>query len=470
MGNLPSIEGECLSFGAVRVITLYMGTSSGGAQFNRRVLVIDDQPAIHEDFRKILVGDAEPVGLDAMEAAVFGTRAPEPRRIRFEVDSAFQGAEAIEKIRQARAELRPYALVFIDVRMPPGFDGVETLSLIFEEDQDIQAVLCTAYSDWSWSAMAERIDNEGRFLILKKPFDAVEVRQMAAAMTMKWFEQTALHAAYRRQELLHSVTRLLVRSPSPGTWSASVVEIISKSLCWPFVALWCRLGDDQLDCVSAFVDGTREALVELRANSLSAEDNAPLLPREKIDSATFHANPSLERDERATLATTAGLQGALFIPVRSGGRSLGVLEMWRSSAIAPDRGDIALLEELCLRLGQSLDRAQMVASLAQREASLRALLLALPDVIYCVDRDGNACLPPLLQGDVLPNLSPSSVLDVVPKQQHERLLEVLARAMDTGAVHQFNFSIGTDGRRFDARISPMFETSAIVVLRDVTNF
>jgi len=446
-----------------------MGTSSGGAQFNRRVLVIDDQPAIHEDFRKILVGDAEPLGLDAMEAAVFGTRAPEPRRIRFEVDSAFQGAEAIEKIRQARAERRPYALAFVDIRMPPGFDGVETLSVIFEEDQDIQAVLCTAYSDWSWSAMAERIDNEGRFLILKKPFDAVEVRQMAAAMTMKWSEQTALHAAYRRQELLHSVTRLLVRSPSPGTWSGSVVENISKSLGWPFVALWCRLSDGQFDCVSAFVDGTRESLVELRAHSLSVEESAPVLPREKIESATFHVNPPVERDERAQLAAAAGLQGALFLPVRSAARILGVVELWRGVTVAPDRGEIALLEELCLRLAQSLDRAQMVASLAQRETSLRALLLALPDVIYCVGKDGNSVVPPLLQGDVLPNLSTASMLDVVPKQQHGRLLETLARAMATGAVHQFNFSVGTDGRRYDARISPMFETSAIVVLRDVTN-
>jgi CheY-like chemotaxis protein len=446
-----------------------MGTSSGGAQFNRRVLVVDDQPSIHEDFRKILVGDVEPLRLDAMEAAVFGTRAPELRRIRFEVDSAYQGAEALEKVRQARVEKRPYALVFVDVRMPPGFDGVETLSLIFEEDQDIQAVLCTAYSDWSWSAMAERIDNEGRFLILKKPFDAVEVRQMAAAMTMKWSEQTALHAAYRRQELLHTVTRLLVRSPSPGTWSSTVVETISKSLGWSFVALWCRLGEAQLECVSAFADGTRESLVELRANSLSADESAPYLPREKLESARFHTFPPVERDERAALAAAAGLQGVLLMPVRTGGRNLGVLEMWRNSTNVPDRGDIALLEELCLRLGQSLDRAQMVASLAQREASLRALLLALPDVIHCVGRDGRTLVPPLLQGDVLPNLSLTSVLDVVPISEHPRLLETLARAMDTGAMHQFNFCGGTDGRKFDARISPMFETSAIVVLRDVTN-
>jgi len=214
-----------------------MDTDSDRAQFNRRVLVIDDQPSIHEDFKKILVGEAKPVDLDEMEAKVFGIRAPEPRRIRFEVDGAYQGAEAIEKIRCARAERRPYALVFVDVRMPPGLDGVETLAMIFEEDQDIQAVLCTAYSDWTWSAIAERVDNEGRFLILKKPFDAAEVRQMAAAMTMKWSEQAALHAAYRRQELLHAATRLLVRASSPAACASALVELIANTLDWPFVAL-----------------------------------------------------------------------------------------------------------------------------------------------------------------------------------------------------------------------------------------
>jgi CheY-like chemotaxis protein len=446
-----------------------MGTSSGRAQFNRRVLVIDDQPSIHEDFRKILVGDAEPLDLDAMEAAVFGIRAAEPRRIRFEVDSAYQGAEAIEKIRQARAEKRPYALTFVDVRMPPGFDGVETLAMIFEDDQDIQAVLCTAYSDWSWSAMAERIDNEGRFLILKKPFDAAEVRQMAAAMTMKWSEQAALHAAYRRQELLHAVTRLLVRAPSPAICAPAVVELIGKTLDFPFVALWCCADTARFECLGAFAEDAQEALGQMRASSLSLEDSARLLPKEGFEAATFYTSPSVESDERAVLATNAGLRGVLLLPVRVADRNLGVLEMWRSSTAPPDRGEIALLEELCSRLAHCLDRALMLESLAQREASLRALFLALADIIYYLGRDGKALVPPFLQGGVLPNLSPgASLLDAVPEDRHTQLLEMLARVMDTGAVEQFNFSAVSGGRQFDARIAPMLETAAVVVLRDVT--
>lgn len=446
-----------------------MGTSSDRAQFNRRVLVIDDQPSIHEDFRKILVGDAEPHDLDAMEAAVFGVRTAEPRRIRFEVDSAYQGAEAIEKIRQARAEKRPYALAFVDVRMPPGFDGVETLALIFEDDQDIQAVLCTAYSDWSWSAIAERIDNEGRFLILKKPFDAAEVRQMAAAMTMKWSEQAALHAAYRRQELLHAVTRLLVRAPTPANCAPAIVELIAKALDGSFVALWCCADETRFECWGAFDDGSREEIAEMRTSSLSQDESVRVLPKETLESTTFHATPSIERDERAVIAANAGLGGVLLVPVRVSDRELGVLEMWRRSTVAPDRGEVALLEELCSRLAHCIDRARMLVSLAQRETSLRALFLALPDIIYYVGRDGKMLVPPFLQGGVLPNLAPRvSLLEVVPDGHHHLLLAALARAMHTGAVEQFHFSSISEGREYVARIAPIFETAAVVVLRDVT--
>lgn len=446
-----------------------MSANSGRGQFNRRVLVIDDQPSIHEDFRKILVGDELPRDLDAMEEAVFGMRAPEQRRIRFEVDSAYQGAEAIEKIRRARIDKHPYALVFADVRMPPGFDGVETLALILEEDQDIQAVLCTAYSDWSWSAIAERIDHEGRFLILKKPFDAAEVRQMAAAMTMKWSEQTALHAAYRRQELLHAATRLIVRAPSAHACAPAVAELIAKSLELPFVAIWCADTSGRLECIGAASANAPEVLNELKTTSLSLDDSARVISKEKLESSTFHPAPASSRDERATLVGQAGLQGVLLIPVRAGDRDLGVLETWRYSNATPDRGEVALLEELCSRLGHSFEHTRILGSFAQREASLRALFSALPDTIYYVGRDGKALVPAFLSGESLPCLASTDVLDIVPLHQHARMLETLARAMDTGAMHHFRFSVGTEGRSFDARIAPMFETAAIVVLREITD-
>ena len=95
---------------------------------NNRILIIDDNPAIHQDFRKIL-GPADAAlakELDAAEASLFGDRVDTERTGNFQIDSAFQGQEGLEKVRVAFAEGKPYAVAFVDVRMPPGWDGIET--------------------------------------------------------------------------------------------------------------------------------------------------------------------------------------------------------------------------------------------------------------------------------------------------------------------------------------------------------
>jgi len=77
-------------------------------------------------------------------------------------------------------------MAFVDIRMPPGLDGVETIERLWQEDPALQIVLCTAYSDYSWAEVLARLDVRDRLLILKKPFDAVEVYQLASTLTMKW--------------------------------------------------------------------------------------------------------------------------------------------------------------------------------------------------------------------------------------------------------------------------------------------
>src|SRR6185312_12690910 len=104
----------------------------------------------------------------------------------FEVDSAFQGQEGLEMVRKAVAEGRPYPLAFVDVRMPPGWDGIETVARIWKEYPDLQVVICTAYSDYSWDDMLKNLGRTDRLVILKKPFEVIEVLQLAEALTEKW--------------------------------------------------------------------------------------------------------------------------------------------------------------------------------------------------------------------------------------------------------------------------------------------
>ncbi|WP_223570235.1 ATP-binding protein [Pseudomonas sp. BF-R-26] len=153
---------------------------------NRRILLIDDTPSIHEDFRKILTPtSAQHAELDEMEAALFGNEVKSASAL-FELDSAYGGQEGLGKLIQALQENRPYALAFVDMRMPEGWDGAQTIEHLWQQDPQLQVVVCTAYSDYSWDELLERLHAHDRLLILKKPFDNIEVQQMANTLLTKW--------------------------------------------------------------------------------------------------------------------------------------------------------------------------------------------------------------------------------------------------------------------------------------------
>src|SRR6184192_1394757 len=156
-------------------------------QTNRRILVIDDNRSIHNSFRAILHGaESGKNALDEAEARLFGEAPSGPRAVGFSMESAYQGEEGIELLREALNKGQPYAMAFVDMRMPPGMDGLETITKLWELDADLQVVICTAHSDYSWHDLLAKLGSSDRLLILKKPFDLVEVRQMAEALSVKW--------------------------------------------------------------------------------------------------------------------------------------------------------------------------------------------------------------------------------------------------------------------------------------------
>jgi len=151
-----------------------------------RILIVDDSRAIHDDFRKILSVAAPATEADESEAALFDAPIKSSVRKAFTVDSAFQGEEALRQVQQSLKEGRPYALAFVDIRMPPGWDGIETIIQVWKVDPDLQVVICSAYSDYSWDDMIDAVGQSDRLVILKKPFDVVEVLQLANALVAKW--------------------------------------------------------------------------------------------------------------------------------------------------------------------------------------------------------------------------------------------------------------------------------------------
>lgn len=154
---------------------------------SHRILVIDDNVAIHEDFRKILMKSAKPSDdLQDMRSALFGLENQTKESISFDIDCASQGEEGVEMVQQAQSADQPFALAFVDSRMPPGWDGIETISRLWKVCPDLQVVLCTAYTDYSWQDIRTILGESDNLLFLKKPFDNVEVLQLAHALTRKW--------------------------------------------------------------------------------------------------------------------------------------------------------------------------------------------------------------------------------------------------------------------------------------------
>ena len=154
----------------------------------RRILLIDDQESIHDDYRKIICArPSESPDLAEAEAELFGDVQIENDSFdQYEVDSAFNGEDAITLVEKALSEGRPYAVAFVDIRMPPGLDGVKTVRRIWEIDSEVLVVLCSAYSDYTWEEIGRELGRTDRFLILRKPFDNIEVRQCAAALAVRW--------------------------------------------------------------------------------------------------------------------------------------------------------------------------------------------------------------------------------------------------------------------------------------------
>ena len=167
-----------------------------------RILVIDNDPVIHEDFRSILrleLAAAQPFRGEA--PALLGRSGSRIDAPRFELEGVLSGQEGLDKVRDALREGRPYSMAYVDARLSNGWDGLETIHHLWQAHGNLLIVLCTAFSEPPWEDIQERLGFSNRFLILKKPFDSLEVRQLTHALAERARVEKALHQRHRQHEL-----------------------------------------------------------------------------------------------------------------------------------------------------------------------------------------------------------------------------------------------------------------------------
>ncbi|MDX1640729.1 MAG: response regulator [Balneolaceae bacterium] len=185
-------------------------------EHKHRILLVDDNEAIHEDIEAILSshqtnGDAD---LKELEDEIFVISVASTTYvvagIQYEIDHAYQGEEAIQIVEEAAESGNPYALVFMDVRMPPGMDGIEAIEKIWQKYPFTEMVICTAYSDYSWDEIVKNLGSSDKLLFMKKPFDATALKQTALTLTTKWhLQQDAIEYTEKLEKEVQERTKEL---------------------------------------------------------------------------------------------------------------------------------------------------------------------------------------------------------------------------------------------------------------------
>lgn len=254
----------------------------------RRILVIDDNASIHGDFTKIFAASTEAEAtLSQAETELFGDPAPkEDTSPRFILEHAFQGEEGAKMVQTAVGGQKPYSVAFVDVRMPPGLDGIETVSLIWQHDPDLQIVLCTAYSDYSLDEIARQLGRSDRFVILKKPFDNVEVLQLAHSLSEKW--------------------RLFRNTRAKMDTLEHMVQLRTKQQTLTMLELRTSLAERERSAAALHAaEAHKSAIIESAMDGIISVDH---------DGFIIEYNPAAERIFRIKRENALGLSTAKFFP------------------------------------------------------------------------------------------------------------------------------------------------------------
>ncbi len=380
---------------------------------NRRILIIDDNRAIHDDFRKIL----SPVNsalneLEVQEAALFGSDPSVILHHQFTIDSAYQGEEGVSLVTKAMAEANPYALAFVDVRMPPGYDGLETTLKMWAIDPEIQIVLCTAYSDYSWDEIYEKIGNHDGLLILKKPFDTVEALQMAYALTEKWWLQRQSLKTMaelermveeRTDELRHSndalqieiiehqraerqlsiqndAFRVLAESSATAQAAPKILQIFGANFAWDIGELW--LVDPKGDSIrlvefwSAPNFSIDEFNTPVREKTLARGLGLPGRVWDSGQPAWIDQIDEAENSYHLHAAKKAGLKGAFAYPILQVNEVIGVIQFFSREVHNPDEYMVRTFAVLGTQLGQFFQRLKLEEQLFQAKKTETISMLA----------------------------------------------------------------------------------------------
>ncbi len=158
---------------------------------NYKILIIDDDRSIHEDFLKVLnpLQNSQENVINDLSERIFSNSTQRSVFPHYEIHSVFGGKQAIEIVKKSVLENSPFALMFVDVKMGDDMDGIATIQALRKIDSNIETVICSAYAAYTLEEIVSKIPRPDKLLFFKKPFTPVEIKQLAHCLCLKWSSQ-----------------------------------------------------------------------------------------------------------------------------------------------------------------------------------------------------------------------------------------------------------------------------------------
>jgi len=372
-------------------------------ELNNRILVVDDNRNIHEDFRRVLTTHKSPEvdqAIHDLENMLFGADDDVIKhRFHYRLDSAYSGEEALVMMTKAKDENDPYSLVFTDVRMAPGLDGVQLVGEIWKIAPHTEMVIVTAFSDYSWEEMIEKIGMTDHLLFLRKPFDTVTIKQIATTLTKKW----SLGVLARKQMESLEMNRV-------------VIDEMKDAVIW-FNSDGRLFSVNETACRS--LGFSREQLLELSLFDISP-DFLPAFWGEAWVSLAEQSSMMVESTFTTASQSVIDVEIALSY-MEYGGNQFG-----------------------CAVVRDITDRKKAEEQLRTLEERWRFLWDNVPDSIIELDLEGRIKIANRLAGDHnMESVVGSKLVEFIPKAQREEFVQVMKNVRTTGEAGYYETPIGS---------------------------
>ena len=319
---------------------------------SNRVLIADDQKEIHDDFEEMLTPRAA-AAADELAASFLSGEEADHHLPEFELLHATGGEQACDLVQRAVRDGRPIAAAYIDIRMPPGIDGVATVRKIRSIDRAIEIVLMTAYTDTSLADIVEEMELLHKLLYVRKPFAREEVQQITVALVEKWNLERELEL--RRRELTVTNRRL-----------TAVLDSIGEALAVYDDARRLVFANR---CYEELLNASEEELKAMSASALSALwDQRMRVLHDAGRRVTVEAGGELVEPVRPAERTAADAGGAQ----RSGPGAPGALYYRLRRPVHDDGGGVIGDLYVYRDLSREVEIEQMQAEVRDLRAALES--------------------------------------------------------------------------------------------------